>query len=289
MKVETLYDPGTATYREDLSATKSFDGFEPPVLLAAVFDGVSGLYVPSEGPRLFEVRGKKITGGQVVCRIASSILSNVQPEENLESILIEMNASLKWKAKNWGFFLEQSDIIPGAAFAAAKIDDETVEIIQGADCFAVWLFKYGTIGATPNQLFRYERKLRRVITRLMKKHSGNRNEMWKEFIPIVSEARLRHVNKRGGYALLNGQAEVRKIWQHYFLLRDEIEMLLLFTDGLVPFKDTEEPESLGKMVVNFYRKGGLREILKRARRIEAKEATTSHIDQAEATAIAIEL
>lgn len=284
MKIETLYNQGTANYKEDLLIYKAYHGFPGTAILAAVFDGVSGLYVPSSGPTLFG----NLTGGQEVCRIASITISFTFPQERLDSTLRKLNREIANTMLSRGLSMEKSDKIPGAAFVAARITDEAVEIVQGADCFAVWLLKDGTIGTTSNQVFSHEREMRKIISALMEKHSGDRNKLWKELIPILSKLRLQRVNKEGGYALLNGQLEVKKYWQEVNLLRDQIRLLLLFSDGLVPFEETENAQALGEMVVPLYLSGGLRGILRITREIEEKAKATSHIDHAEATAIAIE-
>lgn len=286
MRIDSLYDQGTAREREDMLICREYDGFGGLNLIAAVLDGVSGLYTPESGPRLF--RG--LTGGQVVCNIASNIIESAPPGETLNSVFRRLNNEIMDLILEHGIPMERSDIIPGAAFAATRIRDGKIEIIQGADCFAVWLCRDGTIGATPNQVFAHDREMRKVMADLMEKHASDRNKAWEEFAPTLSQARLARVNKEGeyGYALLNGQKNVSLCWQEFNLSQDQIDLLLLFSDGLVHFEDTENPLSLGRMVVNLYQQGSLPRILERTRRIEEKEKEKSHIDHSEATAIAIE-
>ena len=149
MRIETIYDPGTAKPLEDMLILKMTESFWGPSLVAGVIDGVSGLYEPSGGPQLFN--GK--SGGQAVCEIVNQIISNTQPSESLEDLLLAANERIELHAISQGIHLNRSDILPGAAFAIVKVDQVAVKIIQGADCFAVWLHRNGTIDATRNQVF----------------------------------------------------------------------------------------------------------------------------------------
>ena len=265
-----------------LKMTESFWG---PSLVAGVIDGVSGLYEPSGGPQLFN--GK--SGGQAVCEIVNQIISNTQPSESLEDLLLAANEKIELHAISQGIHLNRSDILPGAAFAIAKVDQETVEIIQGADCLAVWQKSDGVINATRNQVFPYEAEWRRILTNLLGKYEGDRNKAWEQLIPVLCADRLERVNRRvSGYALLNGQQTLSECWQKITFPRADIRFLFLFTDGLIPFEESGNAETLGKMIVSLFKQGGLKAILERTRSIEEATKTESHIDHAEATGIAIE-
>lgn len=286
MRIETIFDQGTAKYIEDMLVLKIVEGFGGSSLIAGVVDGVSELYIPARGPKLFN--GK--TGGQVICAIIEHSFSSTQTEDSLETILSRANEEIKLRAMKQGIPMDRSDLLPGAAFALAKINHQTIEVLQGADCFAVWLKNNGEIGATRNQIFLHDLDWRQIMADLLKKYQGNRNKAWREIIPALSRARLEHVNKReNGYALLNGQLTLSECWQKITLPHNDIKLLLLFTDGLIPFQESKDEQVLGTKIINLFQLGGLKMILEETREIEEAEKETTHIDHAEASGTAIEL
>ena len=199
------------------------------------------------------------------------------------------NERIELHAISQGIHSNRSDILPGAAFAIVKVDQVAVKIIQGADCFAVWLGIDGTVGATRNQVFLHDLKWRQIMANLLQKYGGDRERAWQDLMPVLAAGRLERVNQKvSGYALLNGQPTLSECWQKIILLRDEIKLLLLFTDGLIPFKESGNTEAFGKVIVNLFIHGGLEVLLDWTRSVEEVEKSISHIDHAEATGIAIE-
>src|SRR3990167_2059163 len=172
-KVETLYDPGTAEPLED-----TFVAVAP---FFAVFDGVSGVYHPSEGWRSFGGR----SGGQIVVALAEEELQKAFPTDTASEVMRRINARVREFAHAQE--LTQPRDLPGTAFALAKVADAGVELIQGGDAFAVWQSKEGTQGATPNQNYRNEAELVEVVRRLVQKHNGDTRALWDEYIPVLQE------------------------------------------------------------------------------------------------------
>jgi serine/threonine protein phosphatase PrpC len=264
---------------------RMIDGVGGPHLIAVVTDGVSGLHDPDEGPRLFSGR----TGGQLVCEAVRNAVSAIGIGDTIESLISMANLRIREFVTHYQLPIQSSDLLPGAAFVFVKIDGQKIRIIQGADCFAVWQKNNGNIGVTRNQVFLHDLRVKQMIADLMREHGGDRQKVWQGLTPTLAEFRLKHVNKRGGYALLNGQEAVYNYYRRITLLRDDIQLLILGSDGIVPFSDTKDKRLLGRRVIKQFYKGGLAAILNRTRDIEEKEQNTSHIHHAEATAIAIEL
>lgn len=278
MKVKILYDQGSARIPEDGIV------FQPPRFFGAL-DGVSGIYLPHEGPRLFGGR----TGGQLASHAISCAFGEALAEESLEDILLKANATIRKLSETNGLSLQESELLPSAVFAVASINQESINILQGGDSLAVWQKRDGTIGGTPNRTFAFEEGLLKTIAVLMEKHKRDRQKMWEEFRPILAEKRRSNDNTtQGGFALLNGQPEVENFWQKFILRRKEITLLILFSDGLVPFEWTEEEVSLGEKMIGLYRKGGLNSILAATRTAAEQKKSSGHEDYPEATAIAIE-
>ncbi len=277
MKIQVLYDQGTACFPEDGMI------FQPPCYFGAI-DGVTGVYLPHEGPRLFAWR----TGGQLASHVLSQSFSDANIGKSLKDILRKANTVIREISKTYGLTLQKSGLLPSAAFVTARINTH-IHILQGGDSLAVWQMKDGTIGGTPNLAFTYEEELLRIIAELMEKHKGNRQKMWEEFRPILIEKRRAEINTElGGFALLNGQPELEHFWQKFTLPREETALLILFSDGFVPFEWTKDEKAMAKMVINLYRTGGLHQVLAATRKIAEEKKSSSHEDYAEATAIAIE-
>ena len=277
MKIEAIYDTGTASPQEDQLI------FKQPFFFG-VADGVSGLYLPEEGPTLYEGR----TGGQMVCDVLLKTIVTASPKESLLRIMLNANQAI---AAHQTYPLEESEMLGGATFAVAKFTNEQIIIIQAGDCFALWVSKNGKIGITKNQVFHHDTQMRQEIARLMEKHGGNQQKMWQEFRPFLAHYRRQQMNNKNhphGYGVLNGQPNAKEMWAEFILFREEIKLLLLFTDGLIYYSDSEKEQFFAEKVYELYKKGGLGTILKETRIAEEKEKTTSHIDHAEATAIAIE-
>lgn len=279
MKTTILYDQGSAKFPEDGII------FTPPYF--GVTDGVSGIYLPNEGPRFFQGR----TGGQCASHAVSRAFGLALPGESLEHILFKANDMIRRLSKARGLSPQEPEFLPSATFAVASILHDFVHILQGGDALAVWMLKDGTIGGTPNQAFGYEAELLSIVSALMQKHGGDRQKMWEEFQPILANRRrlATNTNQGKGFALLNGQPEVEKFWQKFVLQRKDISLLILFSDGFVPFEWMRNEKHLAQSVISLFREGGLQAVLKETRAIEKQNKYSSHEDEAEATAIAIEL
>lgn len=289
MKTTILYDQGSAKFPEDgIIFTPPYYGGgadETNLFYFGVTDGVSGIYLPQEGPRFFHGR----TGGQCASSAITRAFGSALPGEYLEDILLEANNMIRRLSKANGLSLEESEFLPSATFVVVSVIQKSINILQGGDSLAVWLNKDGTIGGTPNQAFVYEEDLLNIVSALMKKHGKDRQKMWEEFRPVlVNKRRANTNNAQGNFALINGQSEVEKFWQKFILRREDVALLILFSDGFVPFEWTRDEKYLAEKVVSLYQVGGLYAILKETRVVAEQKKYSSHEDCAEATAIAIE-
>ncbi|MBZ9577851.1 hypothetical protein KJA13_02330 [Patescibacteria group bacterium] len=277
--IKVLYDQGSARIPEDGII------FQPPYYYA-VTDGITGIYLPDEGPTLFH----GMTGGQLASHIISYAFRNASPAtSSLEGIVRRANSLIRQDIEASGLSLKESELLPSAAFVVASVNTTNIHILQGGDALAIWQTKDGTLGATPNKTYSYEEELLLIIAELMKKHKGDRQKMWEEFRPILTEKRRANINtKQGGFALLNGQPEFEHFWQKFTLPRAGIGFLLLFSDGLIPFEWTKNELGMAGEIIRLYKKGGLYAILEATRQIADDKKSLTHEDYPEATAIAIE-
>jgi len=278
VRVNYLYNQGSAKISEDTII------FYPP-LWFGVSDGTTGVYLPNNGPRLFD--GK--TGGQVASQTLSVTFGLAGCNDDIENVLRRANRKVGKIAKANGIPLCESHLLPSTTYAIAKIDTKRIIVMQGGDALAVWELKNGTIGGTPNKVFAYEKILLHIIASILRRNGGDRLKMWREFAPLLAEKRKANYNKpTGGFSILNGQPEFDKLWQKFAFRPDELSLLILFSDGLVPFEWTEDPVYLAKKVIGHYRLGGLEAVLATSRKIAKQNAAVSHESEPEATAVAIE-
>jgi len=277
MKIQVLYNQGSASIQEDAII------FHPP-LYFGVTDGISGVYLPNEKPRLID--GK--TGGQLASHAIVKSFIDAKPGKSLENIIKEANNTIRAISEENGLSFQETEFLPCAGFVVASIDQK-INILQAGDSLAIWKMKDGSLEGTPNRTYKYEKHLLSTIAKLMKKYRGDREKMWKEFAPILIKERRKYFNTdKGGFALLNGQPEFEKFLQKFELRRDDVKLLILFTDGFVPSEYTRSVSSMAKFVADFYQKGGLQRVLRETRKIAKQNRSLTHIDYPEATAIAIE-
>lgn len=265
LKIKIIYDQGTAKEVED--------GFvvNPPFF--GVIDGTSAV---------------NFDNGELTTKTILETFYSAKEEELLEKVILRANRKLAnlWQRRK--IPLGRSDFLPGAVFVFIKIGPKKVEIIQGGDCFAVIEKKNGKIITTKNQAFKHVSEHLMTIANLMKKYR-NRQKMWQEFEPILARSRLRDANRKTdkGFCVLNGQAAMKKFWQKIVVKRDQVKLMLLFTDGLIYYLESKNENLLAKKILDAYKAGGFEKILKRTRNLEDKVKFISHIDHAEATALAL--
>jgi len=274
LKVEAIYDKGTAKDLEDgLLINPPFFG---------VIDGTSEVnHLIGKG-----LSFEGMSSGEMVRKIILEAFYNAKNNESLEKVLLRANGKIRNLWYKCKIPLNRSDLIAGASFVFIKIDSKKIKILQGGDCLSLWLNTSGKIGITKNQAYFTEKEVQKMIAQLMKKHKGDRKKMWLDFYKPLCQLRLRDVNKKTktGFAILNGQSFLKKCWQKIEIPLKNLNLLLLFSDGFVPFK---KEGKLAKETIKFYKKGGLSCILKKKREFEKKTEKKSYRVYDEATALAI--
>jgi hypothetical protein len=237
-------------FSEDILLVQYHNG---GVLDAVAGDAVSGFHSSHVPNRMFPTEDGEMTGGQAVGRILQQTLLNPPVCSSLAEILLAANAQMAEFAAIHGISRDRPDDLPAIDVAAARVTSDTVEVIQLGDCFAVWQMHSGEIFATKNQAAEFERRLHPYRTR----YSGG--EFWVHAEQVFRQCRLDLTNKpcsRGGYATLNGQPEVAQCWYRTILTREDIALLLLFTDGLAPPEYLFNSAALGQHMIAAYTQGG---------------------------------
>lgn len=309
-----LYDRGSSPFREDGAVIAG--------PYALVLDGVSAPFSPDTPAQLFGgIPGKGLSGGEMVARIVETSLfttSLVQPKASLKSAILVANQAIGKFQAEAGIDPQDSGALAGATFAGIKVEDEAIEVISGGDVFVLVEYRNGTITLTSNQVSGHDRAMNQMINDIkgevatelgttLEKAQHDKplwgkiiSEMWNRFRIPLAEARREDVNNsqgpRGGYALLNGQAKVKRIWATQILTRSTVKSILLFSDGLVPWEGVLKVRSnheIGPWIMDNYRAGGggedgLQRLLDIARGIEKDTFKQGYTTNAEATDIAIE-
>ncbi|MDI6603076.1 MAG: PP2C family serine/threonine-protein phosphatase [Patescibacteria group bacterium] len=257
LKIKSIYSQGTTKEVED------------GLIINPPFFGV--IDATSE-PSHFIGKGLIFNGmssGEMTRKIILETFYSAKGNDSLEEVILLANKKLVKLWQGSKITLNRSDLIGGAAFVFAKINKEKIEIIQGGDCFALWVKKSNKIEITRNQVYFHELEALKIISELMKKHKGDRKKMWLDLYKPLSQLRLRDNNKKTktGFAILNGQPSLKECWQKIEIPIKSLKLLLLFSDGFVPFQKEDE---LAKETIKFYQKGGLNYILKKKREYEKK-------------------
>lgn len=277
VRIEALYDQGTAKHQED--------GFvvNPPFF--SVVDAFSPPYVPDASalPR----HGNEASKGEITRQLILEKLYSAHPSSALGAIILRANERI---ALFQNPSLIRTDLLAAACFVFVKIGKETIEIIQGGDCLAVWRYNSGEYGATKNQAYPHVSANLQTITALMEKNNDDRTKMWQEFLPILSSRRLRDINNpdiESGYAVLNGQPAIARCWQRLEIPRNRLELMILFSNGLLkPYDESVYEIRMARRIIRDYEYGRLSRLLERKRQ-EEKNKQGSHIDHEEVTAVAL--
>lgn len=275
--VQTLYSQGTSSRIED--------GFivNPPFLV--VIDAYSSPYHPQMNEMIYDVRK---SGGEKVKEIIMEVFSSANPGSELEEILAEANKRIYAVQKARGIPIDRADLLAGAAIVAAKIEDWCVEIIQAGDCRAIWIVDSGMVRITENQVYLHDREAKRMIARLMKKYKEDRGKMWMDFYDPLCKLRLRDQNQEGkaGFAVVNGQPGVFKLWKKLRIPMRNLRTLFLISDGIIELSNPRKDRKNAQSFVMTYMNKGLPGTLEVVRGIHKLKSKESHITYPEATAIA---
>lgn len=274
MGTEYLYDDGfpkekgMRPYPEDgiILCPKNDNGS-----FFGVLDGVS-FYTPATGPSLFN----GLTQGQLAVRIVQSAFLLAKPGEPATETLIVANNILRGESEKHGLSLEQPELLPGTAFILMQIENENVSVVWGGDCGAVWLMKNGSIGGTENGVYDYELWVEETFADIKKRHNGNLNRAWEEWLPIRRDKIRQRQNKPGGWSTISGRPEFKNSWEEIKFPAKEVKLIIIFTDGFVQFKDTADPLVLAEKLIGLYFDGGLAAIMADTRLAQKKSLDRSH-------------
>lgn len=304
MKRSFLFNQGLSPYAEDgLVNTCDFVG---------VLDGVSTPYSPDTPPIVYN----GLSSGEMVVRTIEGVFTRYatpQLEEpaSLDFAIAMANSIVRDKqAAIGGIAQDCPGCLAGAAFALARIGEDTIEIAQAGDCFAILAFPDEVVLAHPYQMHGHEAKDRERVRRVMQataleifscspeevppeKRAALQREFWNRYRPVWEVERAEDINNPAspdGFGLLNGQPRLKEMIWKQEVSRDKLKAMLFLTDGMVP-RDTLETGSkavIANRVFKLFRQNGWPAVLAAAREAERKRDHLNYTSQAEATGLAIE-
>lgn len=267
------YDRGTAEIGEDSAAMRL-----PFIALA---DGTSGVYLPTDGPKMYGNR----SGGQIASQSLIDTINEASPHDTIEDVLAIAIAKCRQHFGN-----EPPEVVGGATGVVLKLDESNLKIAQWGDAYIIIERADGSIFISEDQVRPHDIEMRNKIRELMDKHNGDRSKMWEEFRPYLLQMRAKRVNSEDdkSYGMLNHQDEfLKKVRMNSF---SAFRQILVATDGLFPFDELENSESFAKNLIERLNSGTtLRELLEARKNVSLKESSRSHITVPEATGILIKV
>jgi serine/threonine protein phosphatase PrpC len=249
-KITTIADSGSSGTSEDvllLNREHSFFG---------VFDGATSLtkYVDPSGK----------TGGRIAAEIAEQAFSTGQPKETLVDCALRASHQIEEAMITAGVDTTKAVNRWGTTAAVIKLKPHSFEWLVVGDSSIVIVMEDGSCKeATP-----YHDHDVQVLT-LWKKFADEKAENIRALIAEDLVALREQSNI--SYGVINGDEAVSTFLRSGEEQMTGVKHLLLFTDGLLlPNEDPGAPKNYSAMV-SLYQTGGLEEIKKDVRKIEASD------------------
>lgn len=247
MEFETLHEQGSGAVNEDKILTTGN--------LFAVIDGATGLY------------GFKNDAGETGGMIAAQIVKEIFSHNNgsFRELFIEANAKLREEMLNHDWDITDKSKTWKVCFAAVRLFDEKIEWAQIADSLVLILFKDGSYTCVVDD-YDHESVVLKKMQELAKQGVTDVGEAIK---PSIISNWQEHVNVT--YGVINGQPEAVKFMKEGTVPRENVEHILVFTDGLfIPKEHPDAPDDFDT-IVRLFKEGGLRKIYEHVRALEERD------------------
>lgn len=244
--------------------------------IALVGDGVSEYHSPTRPRRIVRWGYDKVDSAQLVGRTVMQYMLTAPADDSLRETLSHANRRVGIALNEHDFPLDDAAELPGLDIAAVKIQGERIEVAQCGDSLALLENVDGTFDGTSNQCFDIEME-RQAVARKLRDQGVSGAALWDhpEWEKIFREHRALYKNRNvpRGNATINGQPGFDDMLFVQVLRRDQVRRMLLITDGLVEYKETEEAAILAEVLFSLCDKVGLRKIAKQKGFDRIKEAT----------------
>jgi serine/threonine protein phosphatase PrpC len=242
MEIKYILEKGSGNFNEDfLIMEKNLFG---------VFDGASSLdHARFEGGQ---------TGGMIASQTAGKVFSkNHFP---LKKLGVQANQAILSGMKTQNVNLAQRHTLWSTSAAVVRIKDNTLEWLQTGDAQVILLYTNGSHKTLTN---RYDHDYETLM--MLKEHDF---KLTPSFNHQVQKVRSR-MNKT--YGVLNGEPDALKFVKNGFISLNDVETILLFTDGLqIPASTPSKKKNFDKFI-KLYRNLGLESLKNHIRAIEAKD------------------
>lgn len=241
---DSLTDKGNGSVNEDSHLMTSN--------LFGVFDGATGLI------KYTDPLGN--TGGLLASQIAKDVFERNQDKPLLLSI-DETTKELDLKMKDAHINVEDKAVAWSTSASVVRIGNDSIEYIQLGDSPIVFIRKDGTF-----QKISVDHDLETLILWKKLVQEGVEDPRHDQRI----EDQLLSVRRGSNtvYGILNGDPEASKFVLHDNVPKEEIQSILIFSDGmLIPQENPEEPDNIQK-IVQIFKDCGLEKVKDYVREIE---------------------
>lgn len=282
------------TNANGLSRDRQEDGITilhyPDKTLFIVIDGASGAYVGQ--PKRHRMENRFLTGGQCVRQIVIKTFTQADPDDDLLDVLVDANRRVKSFSQSNGYDLSDTDALPVAVVAIARISGHCIEVIQNGDSLVLWQDECGIRGGTSSQIFHHDQVEDLEFDRLVKE-TRDKDKAQRLIMPYRAEARRKNFNTlEGGISVINGQREFLFHLRQFEMNLAPGSFLLLATDGCFPPSKMENGNSLATEIFPILLEGGFSALEEWTHRIVWEKNENPHLgggQTGEASALLIAL
>lgn len=245
--VSFITDQGSGKLNEDTSLITPN--------LFGVFDGATGWI------KYFDENGK--TAGLLAAETAKEVFEKNQNNSMMAS-LEEITRVLKERMGVAHINTTDKAQLWQTTASVVRVNDNDIEYVQIGDSPIVFVFKDGSIQAiTKDHDIDTLKEWMKVADKGVQDVLGDESIQGK----LLGNRREANI----AYGVLNGEIEALRFVQKGSVSRDNLAMILLFSDGmLLPKENPEAPEDYEKLIELFHN-GGLEEIRASVRSIELSD------------------
>ncbi len=224
---------------------------------AAIFgvaDAVSAAYSPLNPPKM----ANGFTSGQAVVNCLQDFYDPLG--KDLEKSLLAANEVILYIQRT-GFKKDpiNGDDVGGCSFMFCQILPDRVKFVYGGDCFALVVGQdnsHEVLCGFDEAAYQKELEDIKSFAKHLEVAQGNKGKAWDLYWSEYTQKRLFCANKnigKGGYATLNGDQAVEQCWQTREILLKDLNLVLLGTDGMLPFSMTHpaERKHLGEVLLTM--------------------------------------
>ena len=247
MKIEKIYDKGIGLMNEDQLLIKEN--------LFAVFDGATSLN------NFFDSEGK--TGGFLASFIAKETFS--ADNSSLTKLAQLANEKIMQEMINNDVDISKKVNLWSTGFAAIKINSDTLEWAQISDCLILLMNKDNSIKLLVEE-YSHDKE---IMIEWKNLGTISREEKWNILFDKIVNLRK---NQNVTYGVLNSEKEYIKFIKTGSVNLKGVRHIVIFTDGLIPPKESPEMPDKFDDFVKYFLDGGITRVKNKIREMENKDS-----------------